>query len=79
MFEGLSKWPSTEDPFPNEFDMERIKGRMEPWMSDFMKERHSKNDWDALFYYVEAGPLKRIWIQMCSSLLSIFHKDRGTS
>lgn len=80
MFGGLPQWPSFEDMMANESDLERLKGRMEPWMSEFVKEKHSLEDWEAFFYYCEAGPLKRLWIQVWSVFLSIFHPyDRGTS
>lgn len=33
----------------------------EPWMGDFVKGRHSQEEWDAFFAYCEAGPFMR-WI-----------------
>lgn len=40
----------------------------EPWMIEFVKGRHSQEEWDAFYAYMEAGPVKR-WVLRLISLL----------
>lgn len=38
----------------------------EPWMADFVKERHHQHEWDAFFAYCEAGPTRRFLIRLAT-------------
>jgi len=46
-------------------------GKIEPWMADFVKERHSQEEWEAFFAYCEAGPVKRALCAIAGVLISI--------
>lgn len=37
----------------------------QPWMKDFVQERHTREEWDAFMAYCQAGPWKRaaIWLR----------------
>lgn len=48
--------------------------RIEPWMHDFVKGRHSQEDWDAFFVYCEAGRFKRWFINIASVWFAVFEK-----
>jgi len=39
---------------------------VEPWMIDFVKGRHSQEEWDAFFEYCKAGPIKRRFLRIGS-------------
>jgi hypothetical protein len=45
--------------------------KTEPWMAEFTQGRHSQEEWDAFFYYCEAGPVKRWFLRWTSVLRSI--------
>lgn len=37
-------------------------GKIESWMVDFVKGRHSQEEWGSFFVYCKAGPIKRAFI-----------------
>lgn len=43
----------------------------EPWMAEFTKGRHSQEEWDAFFYYCEAGPVKRWFLNVASAMNAV--------
>lgn len=44
----------------------------EPWMEEFVRGRHSPEEWDAFFAYCEAGPWKRRFIVLGGVIARIF-------
>jgi len=44
----------------------------EPWMGDFVRERHTQEQWDAFGAYCQAGPWKRALLRLSWHLLSAF-------
>lgn len=42
--------------------------RIEPWMIEFSKGRHTEDEWEAFYVYMEAGPTKRWFIRVGSWL-----------
>jgi len=53
----------------------------EPWMAEFLQGRHSQEEWDAFFYYCEAGPVKRWFMRLASVLntvaMAVYGPKRG--
>lgn len=49
----------------------------EPWMAEFLQGRHSQEEWDAFFYYCEAGPLKRWFLRFGSIMRMILEEAYG--
>lgn len=47
-------------------------GKIEPWMVDFLKGRHSQEEWDSFRTYCEAGPVGRFFIGVGWALQSVF-------
>ena len=62
-----------ENPMPGIDELQRpVKmGKIEPWMRDFVKERHSQEEWEAFFAYCEAGPFKRALSHIAGFLIQI--------
>lgn len=44
----------------------------EPWMTEFVKGRHSQEEWDWFFAYMEAGPIKRFFMVFVQVGFQIF-------
>lgn len=44
----------------------------EPWMWDFVRGRHSQEEWDAFCAYCQAGPWKRALLRLSWHMLSAF-------
>jgi hypothetical protein len=44
---------------------------VEPWMVDFIKQRHSPEAWDAFFDYYNAGPWKRAYCRFMGVIVEI--------
>ncbi len=42
----------------------------EPWMKEFVRGRHSREEWDEFLDYVAAGPWGRRWLR-CRALLGL--------
>lgn len=49
-------------------EMPKIDFRPEPWMKKFVEEKHTQEEWDGFFDYCDAGPFKRMVIQMIALL-----------
>jgi len=43
----------------------------EPWMVEFVKGRHTQEEWDAFYAYLEASPRKRWWMRFSGMVLEI--------
>lgn len=52
-------------------------GKVEPWMAEFVKGRHSQEEWDAFFEYCKASSFKRWCIIVGSVIHSIFFSRRS--
>lgn len=48
----------------------------EPWMADFVKGRHSQEEWDAFFAYCAAGPFTRLIFRLVPFLISALPRIR---
>lgn len=64
---GAKPWPTIES-VGRSFDR---KIEIEPWMVEFMKEKHSLEAWDAFYDYCNASPLKRAYCRFAGLLFEI--------
>ncbi len=60
------------DPFERVEKVSMEKVSVELWMEEFVRGRHSQEEWDAFFDYCQAGPWKRRFIRWNSMIATIF-------
>lgn len=59
-------------PWPEMGSLEKTTaGEVEPWMADFVKRRHSQEDWDVFFEYCASSPLKRAYCRLMGIVCEI--------
>lgn len=58
---------------------ENLGGPIEPWMREFVRERHGEEEWDFFFQYVKASTFQRVMMWVNGVIFRAFSFNKGRS